>query len=99
MYPVTNIAHTMIKQLTVGVNRVLLEPQTDHYAYKDFFENILNNDRNDGETAVASRVVQVFWLTGFHDRGRRQCEKERLREFDGLPANRYREKGYVQSGR
>ena len=60
MYPVTNIAHTMIKQLTVGVNRVLLEPQTDHYAYKDFFENILNNDRNDGETAVASRVVQVF---------------------------------------
>ena len=29
-----------------------LEPQTDHYHYKAFFETILNNSRNDGETTL-----------------------------------------------
>ena len=52
LYPVTNLAHTMIKQLSVHVNGVLLEPQTDHYHYKAFFETILNNNRNDGETIL-----------------------------------------------
>ena len=52
LYPVTNFAHTMIKQLSVHVNGVLLEPQTDHYHYKAFFETILNNSRSDGETSL-----------------------------------------------
>ncbi|XP_067045449.1 uncharacterized protein F54H12.2-like [Acropora muricata] len=52
LYPVTNFAHSMIKQLSVHVNGVLLEPQTDHYHYKAFFETILNNSRNDGETTL-----------------------------------------------
>ena len=52
LFPVTNIAHTMIKQLSVHVNGVLLEPQTDHYHYKAFFQTILNNSRNDGETSL-----------------------------------------------
>ena len=52
MYPVTNLAHSMIKQLSVHVNGVLLEPQTDHYHYKAFFQTILNNSRNDGETSL-----------------------------------------------
>ena len=52
LYPVTNMAHSMIKQLSVHVNGVLLEPQTDHYHYKAFFQTILNNSRNDGETSL-----------------------------------------------
>ena len=52
MYPVTNLAHSMNKQLSVNVNGVLLEPQTDHYHYKAFFQTILNNSRNDGETSL-----------------------------------------------
>ncbi|XP_015754510.1 PREDICTED: uncharacterized protein F54H12.2-like [Acropora digitifera] len=52
MYPATNLAHSMIKQLSVHVNGVLLEPQTDHYHYKAFFQTILNNSRNDGETSL-----------------------------------------------
>ena len=52
LYPVTNLAHSMIKQLSVHVNGVLLEPQTDHYHYKAFFETIPNNSRNDGETSL-----------------------------------------------
>ena len=52
LFPVTNLAHTMIKQLSVHVNGVLLEPQTDHYHYKAFFETILNHNRNDGETLL-----------------------------------------------
>ena len=31
---------------------MLLEPHTDHYHYKAFFETILNNSRNDGETSL-----------------------------------------------
>ena len=53
IYPVTNIAHTIIKQLSVHVNSVLLEPQTDHYHYKAFFQTLLNNNRQDGETILA----------------------------------------------
>ncbi|XP_015772264.1 PREDICTED: uncharacterized protein F54H12.2-like [Acropora digitifera] len=52
LYPVTNMAHSMIKQLSVHVNGVLLEPQTDHSHYKAFFQTILNNSRNDGETSL-----------------------------------------------
>ena len=53
VYPVTNIAHSIIKQLSVHVNSVLLEPQTDHYHYKAFFQTLLNNNRQDGETILA----------------------------------------------
>ena len=55
LFPVTNMAHSMIKQLSVHVNGVLLEPQTDHYHYKAFFQTILNNSRNDGETSLHSQ--------------------------------------------
>ena len=53
LYPVTNLAHTLIKQLSIHVNGVLLEPQTDHYHYKAFFQTLLNNNRNDGATLLA----------------------------------------------
>ena len=62
LFPVTNLEHTMIKQLSVHVNDVLLEPQTNHYHYKAFFETILNPNRNDGETPTTSRMVQRFCL-------------------------------------
>ena len=52
LYPVTNLAHTLIKQLSVYVNGVLLEPQTDHYHYRALFQTLLNNNRQDGETIL-----------------------------------------------
>ena len=61
LYPVTNIAHTIIKQLSVHVNSVLLEPQTDHYHYKAFFQTLLNNNRQDGETIL----VPQGWYNDF----------------------------------
>ena len=53
LFPVTNLAHTIVKQLSVHVNSVLLEPQTDHYHYKAFFQTLLNNNRQDGESILA----------------------------------------------
>ena len=53
LYLVTNLAHTLIKQLSVHVNGTLLEPQTDHYHYKAFFQTLLNHNREDGETLLA----------------------------------------------
>ena len=61
LYPVTNLAHTIIKQLSVHVNSVLLEPQTDHYHYKAFFQTLLNNNRQDGETIL----VPQGWYNDF----------------------------------
>ena len=66
MYPVTNLAHSMIKQLSVHVNGVLLEPQTDHYHYKAFFQTILNNSRNDGRPVSnlkAGTTISIYQIS------------------------------------
>ena len=52
LFLVNNLAHSMIKQLTVRLNGTLINPHTDTYPYKAMFETILNYDREDGETLL-----------------------------------------------
>lgn len=42
VYPVNNFAHSLIKQLNVRLNAMLLSPQTDTYAYKAYLDTLLN---------------------------------------------------------
>ena len=50
VYPVNNFAHSLIKQLNVRLNGMLLSPQTDTYAYKAYIETLLNYTKQEGAT-------------------------------------------------
>ena len=50
---VNNMAHSVIKYVSVRLNGTLTSPQTDTYPYKAYFETILNNNRDEGETILA----------------------------------------------
>jgi len=52
---VNNLAHTLFKQIIVRLNGTLISPQTDTYHHKAFIEQILNNDRADGENLLPSQ--------------------------------------------
>ena len=45
--PVNNLAHSIIKQIDLHLNRTLISPQSDTYHYKAYFERLLNFDRQD----------------------------------------------------
>ena len=49
---VNNLAHSLFKQISVRLNNTLISPQTDTYAYKAFVDQVLNFDRDDGETIL-----------------------------------------------
>ena len=49
---VNNIAHSLLKQISVRLNGTLISPQTDTYHYKAYIETLLNFDRDDGETIL-----------------------------------------------
>ena len=53
VYPVNNFAHSLIKQLNVRLNGMLLSPQTDTYAYKAYIEALLNYSKQEGATLLA----------------------------------------------
>jgi len=50
--PVNNLAHALFKQIIVRLNGTLISSQTDTYHHKAFIEQILNNDRADGENLL-----------------------------------------------
>ena len=50
---VNNLAHSIIKYISMRLNGVLISPQTDTYPYKAFFETLLNYNRDEGETILA----------------------------------------------
>ncbi|XP_078364067.1 uncharacterized protein F54H12.2-like [Oculina patagonica] len=52
LWPVPNLAHSLIKQVTVNLNGVLISHQTDTYAYKAFLETLLNYDKQEAETIL-----------------------------------------------
>ena len=41
LYPVNNLAHSIIKQIDVHLNGTLISPQSDTYHYKAYFEDCL----------------------------------------------------------
>ena len=51
LFPVNNLAHSIIKQIDLHLNGTLISPQSDTYHYKAYFERLLNYDR-DGETVL-----------------------------------------------
>ena len=52
LFPVNNLAHSIIKQIDLHLNGTLISPQSDTYHYKAYFERLLNYDREDGETVL-----------------------------------------------
>ena len=50
---VNNMAHSIIKYLSVRLNGTLISPQTDTYAYKAYFETLLNYNRDEGDTILS----------------------------------------------
>ena len=50
LWPVNNLAHSIIKQIDLQLNGTLISPQSDTYHYKAYLENVLNFDREDGKT-------------------------------------------------
>jgi len=52
-YAVSNLAHTLFKQINVRFNGTLMTEHTDTYAYTAFLQTLLNYSRDDGETLLA----------------------------------------------
>ena len=52
LWPVNNLAHSIIKQIDLQLNGTLISPQSDTYHYKAYLETLLNYDREDGKTVL-----------------------------------------------
>ena len=52
LWPVNNLAHSIIKQIDLQLKGTLISPQSDTYHYKAYIENLLNFDREDGKTVL-----------------------------------------------
>ena len=52
LWVTNNLAHTIIKQITMRQNGPLISPQMDTYPYKAYFETLLNYNRDDGDTLL-----------------------------------------------
>jgi len=52
LWPVNNLAHSIIKQIDLQLNGTLTSPQSDTYHYKAYLETLLNFDREDGKRVL-----------------------------------------------
>ena len=52
LWPVNNLAHSIIKQIDLQLNGTLISPQSDTYHYKAYIEDCLNFDRKDEKTVL-----------------------------------------------
>jgi len=52
LWPVNNMAHSIIKQIDLQLNGTLISPQSDTYHYKAYLETLMNYDREDGKTVL-----------------------------------------------
>ena len=52
LWPVNNLAHSLIKQIDLYLNGTLISPQSDTYHYKAYLEELLNYDREDGKMVL-----------------------------------------------
>ena len=52
LWPVNNLAHSIIKQIDLQLNGTLISPQSDTYHYRAYLESLLNYDREDGKTVL-----------------------------------------------
>ena len=87
---VNNMAHSIIKYVSVRLNGTLTSPQTDTYPYKAYFETLLNNNRDEGETILAPQGWHnVFDLPEFlESKGGSGADKDDLKNADHTAAQR-----------
>ena len=52
LWPVNNLAHSIIKQIDLQLNGTLISPQSDTYHYKAYLENLLSYDREDSKAVL-----------------------------------------------
>ena len=52
LWPVNNLAHSIIKQIDLQLNGTLISPQSDTYHYKAYLETLMNYDREDGKMVL-----------------------------------------------
>jgi len=52
LWPVNNLAHSILKQIDLHLNGTLISPQSDTYHYKAYLETLINFDRTDGKTIL-----------------------------------------------
>ena len=52
LWATKNTAHTLLKQISKGLNGTFISPQTDTYHYKAFLETLFNYNRNEGEVEL-----------------------------------------------
>ena len=57
LWPVNNLAHSIIKQIDLQLNGTLISPQSDTYHYKAYLENLLNYDREDGREDGKTHIL------------------------------------------
>ncbi|XP_029197593.2 uncharacterized protein F54H12.2-like [Acropora millepora] len=50
VYVTPNIGHGLFRQISVLINGVSLESKTDDYAYKAYFRDLLNTDKEEGQS-------------------------------------------------
>ena len=62
LWPVNNLAHTIIKQIDLHLNGTLISPQSDTYHYKAFLETLTNFDTKDGKTVLRPQG----WFNGLN---------------------------------
>lgn len=60
IYHINNFAHSIIRQMNLRFNGMLLSPQTDMYAYKAYIETLLNFTRAEGETLLAPQGCKNY---------------------------------------
>lgn len=75
MFLVNNIIYSLFKQISVGLNRTLISPQTDTYHYKAYLETLVNYTRDDGDHSETPRVVQYGQCTRHRHTGERQLSE------------------------
>ena len=52
LWPVNNLAHSIIRQIDLQLNCTLISPQSDTYHYKAYIEDLLNFDQEEGKTVL-----------------------------------------------
>ena len=60
VYVTNNLAHNLIKQFNIRLNGTLISPQSETYPYNAYFQVLLNNNRDEGDTLLRPQG----WVNG-----------------------------------
>ena len=69
LWPVNNLAHSIIKQIDLQLNGTLISPQSDTYHYKAYLEDLLNLTERMVRRCWDFKVGTIKWIS--HPNGQR----------------------------